>query len=481
MPPVVPFRVANGMRDGYVNHIEALTIASFIAAAIELDEYAGQTFGVICMVGSEQAVEIETLVRKYISTSLLEERRVICGNAAQFQGDERDVMFLSMVDSPKPDGGPLWLNQKQDAKQRFNVAASRARNQMWVVYSLNHDTDLKPGDLRRMLIEHARDPNAVDSQVAAAQSRAQSPFEKNVIEQLIRQRYRVTSQWEVGAYSIDMVVEGGGKRLAVECDGDRFHPIEKIPEDMARQEILERLGWTFHRIRGSEYFRDPAAAMQRLVNRLQEMCIPPELETASAGDRANSEESAKETSADRVIRRAAELRAVWLAAQNGDDSSVVENLEALKQTFEEVEVTETQFQPVDMPEIQAVTNVRIDNSQPRELPFDAIIDQERSQPGNDATNRTDAVPVVRRSRLTPMKAELDVGQFILDVLRIAPEPLKAREIRSRICQPPFRADVDISTVNSFLYGRLTGERRVDKVEDDGKVRWKLSADRESEA
>jgi len=256
-PAVVSYRVANGIRDGYVNRMEALTIASLIAAAIELDDYAGQTFGVICLVGSEQAVEIETHVRKYILPSLLEERRIICGNAAQFQGDERDVIFLSMVDSPKPEGGPHWLNQRQDAKQRFNVAASRARNQMWVVYSLNPDTDLKPGDLRRMLIEHAKDPNAIDAQVAAAQLRAQSPFEKQVIEHLIRQRYRVCPQWAVGAYSIDLIIEGGGRRLAVECDGDRYHPINQIPEDMARQEILERLGWTFHRISWVRVFPKP--------------------------------------------------------------------------------------------------------------------------------------------------------------------------------------------------------------------------------
>ncbi len=46
-------------------------------------------------------------------------------------------------------------------KKRFNVAASRARDQMWVVHSMDPETDLKPGDIRRKLIEHAKDPYAL--------------------------------------------------------------------------------------------------------------------------------------------------------------------------------------------------------------------------------------------------------------------------------------------------------------------------------
>jgi hypothetical protein len=49
------------------------------------------------------------------------------------------------------------------------------------------------------------------------------------------------------------ITEGG---LRLKCDGDRFHPIEKLAEDMARQAVLERLGWKFIRIRGSQFFRD---------------------------------------------------------------------------------------------------------------------------------------------------------------------------------------------------------------------------------
>ena len=70
-----------------------------------------------------------------------------------------------------------------------------------------------------------------------------------------------------------MVVVGGERRLAIECDGDRYHPLEKLAEDMDRQAILERLGWTFARIRGSAFFRNPDEAMQPVFEKLAAMDI----------------------------------------------------------------------------------------------------------------------------------------------------------------------------------------------------------------
>lgn len=66
------------------------------------------------------------------------------------------MIFLSVIDSKEEGEGPLGLRQDgQDGmwKKRYNVAASRAKDQLWVVYSLDYQTQLKPGDLRRRLIE----------------------------------------------------------------------------------------------------------------------------------------------------------------------------------------------------------------------------------------------------------------------------------------------------------------------------------------
>jgi len=62
----------------------------------------------------------------------------------------------------------------------------------------------------------------------------------------------------------------------VECDGDRYHTLENLAEDMSRQAILERIGWRFVRIRGSEFFRDSEGAMKPVFERLQALEIPAE-------------------------------------------------------------------------------------------------------------------------------------------------------------------------------------------------------------
>src|SRR5207244_12855381 len=109
-----------------------------------------------------QALKIDGILRQRLEPAEYKRRQILCGDSAQFQGDERDVMFLSVVDSP-PAEPPLPMRQeggKKIFKKRFNVAASRARNQMWIVHSLNHETDLQVGNYRRRLIEHALDPDA---------------------------------------------------------------------------------------------------------------------------------------------------------------------------------------------------------------------------------------------------------------------------------------------------------------------------------
>lgn len=64
-------------------------------------------------------------------------------------------------------------------------------------------------------------------------------------------------------------------RLAVECDGDQWHGLDKWEEDIERQRVLERVGWTFWRVRGSQFYLDPEKAMSSLWEKLDEMGIYP--------------------------------------------------------------------------------------------------------------------------------------------------------------------------------------------------------------
>ncbi|MEI6313657.1 MAG: AAA domain-containing protein [Syntrophus sp. (in: bacteria)] len=313
-PQVIHYRVEGGRdRGDNVNEVEAEAIAALICAAAEQSEYVKNdqgkptTFGVVSLVAHNQALKIDSILRQRLEPAEYQRRQILCGDSAQFQGDERDVMFLSVVDSP-PAEPPLAIRQeggKKIFKKRFNVATSRARNQMWIVHSLNHEVDLKVGDFRRNLIEHALDPNAWERELRKRMERTESIFEERVLRRLMEAHYNVLPQFQVGAYRIDLVVIGNGHRLAVECDGERWHGPEKIREDAERQAILERLGWKFVRIRGSLFFRDEDRALQAMFARLEELNITPEIEIPS------SKPSAKAAVIEQVIRRAQELQTSW--------------------------------------------------------------------------------------------------------------------------------------------------------------------------
>ena len=309
-PALVSQRV-NGQRHGKSNEVEAEEIVSLITACLQDPAYANNesgeptSFGVISLLGDEQADLIESKLRERLALDVFSKHRLLCGNAAQFQGDERDVVFLSMVDGP-PDDGKLRLRDagpKDLYKKRYNVAVSRARNQLWVIHSLDPDGHLKSDDLRRRLIGHARDPHALLRAMEEQGRQTESEFEKRVLERLLAAGYRVRPQWPVGAYRIDLVVDGDERRLAVECDGERWHTSEQLQSDLERQAVLQRLGWVFARIRGSLFFRDPDRAMEPVFAKLERLGIKP-LGTVP-------EEVDPTPDIDRLRRRAEILRRDW--------------------------------------------------------------------------------------------------------------------------------------------------------------------------
>jgi very-short-patch-repair endonuclease/superfamily I DNA/RNA helicase len=275
-PACVSYRV-NGCRINMTNAAEAEEIVSFIEAMIRHPAYAGKTIGVISMVGDQQAVLIETMLHKRIASIEIQNRRIQAGISAQFQGDERDVIFLSFVDSHDDEGYLRAMGEGayESMKKRFNVATSRARDQLWCMHSFDPDRHLKADDMRLKLLQHMKNPWAAIDAYSNEEKKADSDFERLVMKRLIDAGYRVKAQWQVGYYRIDLVVEGNGRRLAIECDGDRYHPLEKLEEDIARQTVLERLGWQFERIRGSAFYRSQDEAMRPVFTRLEELGIPP--------------------------------------------------------------------------------------------------------------------------------------------------------------------------------------------------------------
>ncbi len=267
-PPLVDILVPHGARDGArkINRAEADVIVDEVARLIASPEGAGRSVGVISLIGSEQAELVRVLLTERIGEEALQRHRVLCSNSAGFQGNERDVVFLSMV----ADRRRRTTLTALPYEQRFNVAASRARDRLVLVRSVGLD-DLATADLKHRLISHFERPMpAATLPPQDLAERCESGFERDVLAGLLTLGYRVEPQVGSEGFRIDLVVEGAeGRRLAVECDGDSFHGPERWRDDMRRQRILERVGWRFWRCFASSFYRDPEGVMADLVAALE--------------------------------------------------------------------------------------------------------------------------------------------------------------------------------------------------------------------
>ena len=278
LKPLVLRHVPDGYRTGSsqnaLNEPEADALLAQIIACIDDPRYAGRTMGVISLQGEAQAKLIEHKLLERLEPEVIEERRLICGDAYAFQGDERHIMFLSMVAAPNERIGALTV---ESARQRFNVAASRAQDQLWLFHSATLDV-LSPTCMRYRLLSYMLNPGRLATE--ERDQRFESQFERQVFHLIADRGFHVRTQVCVGdptnhRYRIDLVVEGMQGRLAVECDGDQWHGPDRYEQDMARQRDLERSGWQFVRIRGGDFYRDYAKAMHPLWAELDRLGIAP--------------------------------------------------------------------------------------------------------------------------------------------------------------------------------------------------------------
>ncbi len=279
-------RVSDGRFKDGINPIEAKRVAELVM------EHARTTpepsLGVIAFSQRQQdriLDELEILRRQHKECeeffSADREDPFFTKNLENVQGDERDVMFLSVGYGPDETGkvmmrfGPL---NRQGGERRLNVAVTRARRAMVVIASMTaNDIDLQRTDaegakLLKSFLDYAeRGPVALASAITEANERgADSPFEQEVGDELARRGLSVHRQVGCGGYLIDLAIteEGSGKYLlGIECDGATYHSASTARDrDRLRQAVLEGLGWRLVRVWSTDWVRDRAGQIQRVLS-----------------------------------------------------------------------------------------------------------------------------------------------------------------------------------------------------------------------
>ncbi|GGK66770.1 AAA domain-containing protein [Nocardia camponoti] len=277
LPPVRTVHVADGVESRpKVNEIEADRIVAQINECLADPAYDGKTFGVISLLGDEQAKAIWQKLVTVIPTEELEARQVHCGSAADFQGAERDVIFLSLVLGPR-DSGRSPAQTKTEIEQRYNVAVSRAKDQVWLFHSVSTSDLTSSEDLRFKLLDYftaveantgdADEPSErVSDDVLAAPF--ESLFEQRVYNALVDRGYRVQAHHTETSCDLDIVVTGRGGQLAVQCDADSWRDADAYRRELDAQRDLERCQWPIHRMREVEFVLDPAGCLGALEEAL---------------------------------------------------------------------------------------------------------------------------------------------------------------------------------------------------------------------
>lgn len=205
-------------------------------------------------------------------------------NIENVQGDERDVILVSVGYGPVIAGGRLNSMSfgpvnGEGGERRLNVLFTRARIRCEVFASFDPgDIDLNrtsregPRILKRFLDFAKNGRLEVNSPTGLD---ADSPFEEDVAD--VIRGYGFLADAQVGSvgFRIDLGIRypdrPGSYILAVECDGATYHSALWARErDRLRQDVLEHLGWRFHRIWSTDWFYNRHFEIERLRTALSE-------------------------------------------------------------------------------------------------------------------------------------------------------------------------------------------------------------------
>ncbi len=215
-------------------------------------------------------------VEKYLF-EMHENERFFVKNLENVQGDERDVIIISVGYGYQENGkfsynfGPI---NKEGGERRLNVLFSRAKEKC-IVYSnfRGDELDLSRTDsygvkiLKSYLVYSERREIELPE---ITNGLTDSFFEDHVSEVLVKNGFDITNQVGSAGFKIDIGVkhpsDKGRYVLAVECDGATYHS-SKIARDRdkARQIILESLGWKFYRIWSTDWFLNPERESAKLI------------------------------------------------------------------------------------------------------------------------------------------------------------------------------------------------------------------------
>ena len=203
-------------------------------------------------------------------------------NLENVQGDERDVVFISVGYGKDENGfaamsfGPLLLD---GGERRLNVLITRAKLRCEVFTNLKSE-DIRIGESQSVGLQHLKmflsyaQTGHIDAGMPTGLE-PMSPFEEVVLTALKGLGYEVHTQVGSAGFFIDLAIVDpetpGAYLLGIECDGAQYHSSKTARDrDKLRQAVLEERGWKLHRIWSTDWFHDPVGALKRCAEAIEQ-------------------------------------------------------------------------------------------------------------------------------------------------------------------------------------------------------------------
>ncbi|WP_425398481.1 AAA domain-containing protein [Aeoliella sp.] len=340
--PISYHRLSHGVYDKRRNRAEAEYIAEMVRELL-LDE-ARNTMGIVAFSEAQQDEIEQALTRlgqddKVFREALEAEFEreddgqfvgLLVKNLENIQGDERDIIILSICYGHPPTGkmrmnfGPI---NKSGGEKRLNVAFSRAKRHMAIVSSID-STDITNdyNDGANCLKNYLRYAEAIsvgDSSVAERITHGLSRWNQDdetpnlqkrevVAEQLAEalQKAGFTVDCSVGQshFRCDLAVYRPGDsiyRLGVLIDGQKYYEQNDLLErDMMRPRLLRAFGWRIAQVFAKDWYADPDREVSQLLALMSGDVLPDEVGLDTAD---NEEQLDKSTVAEQAPPREPKL------------------------------------------------------------------------------------------------------------------------------------------------------------------------------
>ncbi len=268
-----------------INSGEAKVVAQAILSfATDRPE---KTLGVVAFnIKQREAIETEVaqlakdhpLLSIFINKEDKDGKRInFIKNLENVQGDERDVIFISIGYGKTEQGnmeyrfGPL---NNDGGERRLNVLITRAREQNVVFCNFNaadlnlSRTESQGLNVLKNFLHYAEFGKENTNEIL--QLNAASLFEEQVLLAIEKMGFAAIPQVGSKGYKIDIAVIHPEYKeeyvLAIECDGAAYHNAKSARDrDRLRQDILEKGGWRYYRIWSSNWFSNRTQEIQKLL------------------------------------------------------------------------------------------------------------------------------------------------------------------------------------------------------------------------